>query len=60
MTKRTLNRWLTSLTPSARKPVAIELLVALLAAISAGSRSPAICSRTNWSYGLSLLKASMT
>ena len=26
----------------------------------AGSRSPASCSRTNWSYGLSALKAAMT
>ena len=37
-----------------------QLLVALAVGDSAGSRSPAICSRTNWSYGLSVLNASMT
>ena len=45
MTNRTLNRWLTSFTPSARNPVAISSS-SRSALGSAGSRSPAICSRT--------------
>ena len=53
MTNRTLNRWLTSFTPSARKPVAISCSSRSRVGVAAGSRSPAICSRTNWSYGLS-------
>ena len=39
--------------PSARKPVAISRSCGAAASSAAGSRSPASCSRTNWSYGLS-------
>ena len=42
------------LLPRARKPVAINRS-ARLRSSPAGRRSPAICSRTNWSYGLSAL-----
>ncbi len=41
------------------KPVAVTSS-AWLAGVVAAIKSPATCSRMNWSYGLSWLKASIT
>jgi hypothetical protein len=59
ITNRTLNRWFTSFTPSARNPVAVSSRFRSASSF-AGRRSPAICSRTKLIEGTSALTASMT